>query len=1078
MLKIIISKMLHSSREKLLLECGDLLKKRANFFYLVQSTQLKKTVTKKLIEKFKNQQIVAFLQPEIHLFSSFINEFLKDCALYKKPILASEQKLILKTVTQRLVADHTLTYFKDVIEYDSFYDHLQRWLKEVKGTGDRPEWLTKNLESRKEIELKKIFHAYEDFLHRHSLVDCLDNQQIFLHQINQSSLDYWGERFSQTTLFIFDGFNQMSNLQFRVIKALVRQKKEVVLHILSDETRSELFHSTEEMLEQLAEFAETEDCVCQVIKESKNLRQIDTPLNHLQTSLFKMSDNRPVSNHQIQILEATSSNQEVLEIGRAIRQEKLENPRLKYAEIGVIFNDLSSYQSLIRESFTELAIPYQLSREDKLLKTPIFKLILHIYHVFDSGWSRDSILTMLKSTYLKIIDQKTSGLLEIIARKAGIIKGYSDWKQGLSFFQERIVQEAALRESMEKLQQQIESLFLELKELEKPHQLTIHCQLLWRFLDKYHLTEQILKSTDEKVKSHDLLSLHHLQHLLQRLAAFTQHVEYETFQGKISSRDFLRTLMEGAKDISISEVDLETDAVQIIHPSASSGQSFQLVFIGGLIEGRFPVHEKKDWLGVPAEGKKIWSQAGFSHLLEEKLLFLEAVQTARKKIVFTYPVFLASKTVQPSSFLREVLNIFQEHTIEIIRLIDGQKPKTIVWTESEFEAGLIKELSKQSNPLEAILSMANFSLTDNHRLQRLLLRCQMVKSRASERVSVYDGQLRAKEISAKLAQKYSGDQIYSISQFNEYLRCPFYYFSKRILQLSEVEVPERSLQSKDLGHLYHQILYQFFNDFPGWERETLKQAIKRLQQVSQQVFDQFLSAIILPRRMWSIYQQEILENLEQLLEYEFLEASRQNYQLRPFLLEFSFGLREELQEIGAQSYAQPLIITLQSTVEGEELKLKFAGKIDRIDQSQDGRYLIIYDYKTGKVAKGFDLQLPIYLKAMEQIFQPEKEVIGAGYFSIRECSRKTGIWRDIRRDLLPISQKSKDFFDSEMWQETFVQTDILVSKIFQGMRTGDFRANPLEKCSEYCPYKKICRFQPSRINCRRVNGQEVIGDEL
>lgn len=1066
--------MLHSSREKLLLECGDLLKKRANFFYLVQSTQQKKAVTKKLLEKVNDQQVVAFLQPEVHLFTSFINEFLKDCAFYKKPILPSEQKLILKTVTQRLLADQILTYFKDVIEYDSFYDHLQRWLIEVKGTGD--EWLTKNLESKKEIELRKIYQAYEDFLHRHNLVDCLDNQQVFLQQISQNSLDYWGERFSQATLFIFDGFNRMSSLQIQAIKALITQKKEVILHILGDETRSELFQSTEEMLDRLAKFAAAEDCVCQVIKENeKNL--IDTPLSHLQTSLFKISAHRPVSNHQINIIEATSPNQEVLEIGRAIRQAKLENRRLKYADIGVILRDLASYQSLIRESFTELAIPYQLSREDKLLKTSIFKLILHIYHVFDSGWSRDSVLTVLKSAYLQIIDQKTSGLLEIIARKAGIIKGYSDWKQGLSFFQERVVQEAALRESMEKLQQQIECLFLELKELEKPHQLTRHCQLLWRFLNKYHLTEQILKSPDEKIKSRDLLSLHHLQHLLQRQAAFAQHVENEAFQGKVSSKDFLRALMEGAKEISISEVDLQTDAVQIIHPTASRGQSFQLVFIGGLIEGRFPVHEKKDWLGNPDEGK-IWSQAGFSHLLEEKLLFLEAVQTARKKIVFTYPVFLASKTVQPSSFLREVLNLFQEHTVEITQLIDGQKPETIVWTESEFEAGLIKELSKKSNPLEAMLSLANFSLTDNHRLERLLLRCQMVKSRASEWVSVYDGQLRAKEISTKLAQKYSGDRIYSISQFNEYLRCPFYYFSKRILQLSEVEVPERRLQSKDLGHLYHQILYQFFNDFPGWERETLEHAIKRLQQVSQQVFDQFLSAIILPRRMWSIYQQEILGNLEQLLEYEFLEASRQNYQLRPFLLEVSFGLREELQEIGAQSYAKPLIITIQSTVEGEELRLKFAGKIDRIDQSQDGRYLIIYDYKTGKVAKGFDLQLPIYLKAIEQIFQPEKEVIGAGYFSIRECSRKTGIWRDIRRDLLPISQKSKDFFDSQMWQETFAQTDSLVSKIFQGMRTGDFRVNPLEKCSEYCPYKKNCRFQPSRINCQRVNAQEVTGDEI
>ncbi len=71
----------------------------------------------------------------------------------------------------------------------------------------------------------------------------------------------------------------------------------------------------------------------------------------------------------------------------------------------------------------------------------------------------------------------------------------------------------------------------------------------------------------------------------------------------------------------------------------------------------------------------------------------------------------------------------------------------------------------------------------------------------------------SKEAKTKLADQ-KGKQ-YSASQLEEYAKCPFQYFLKRILQLETIEEPTEELESFELGSIIHSILYEFYFTLKG-----------------------------------------------------------------------------------------------------------------------------------------------------------------------------------------------------------------------------------------------------------------------
>src|SRR5262249_5568729 len=81
-------------------------------------------------------------------------------------------------------------------------------------------------------------------------------------------------------------------------------------------------------------------------------------------------------------------------------------------------------------------------------------------------------------------------------------------------------------------------------------------------------------------------------------------------------------------------------------------------------------------------------------------------------------------------------------------------------------------------------------------------------------------------------------------------------------------------------------------------------------------------------------------------------------------------------------------------------RIKLRGRIDRIDRSGDGK-LIAYDYKSAayhgvrEMEEGIDLQVPIYILALRQLFDAEwGAIVGGGYYELRIGSRNKGLYQE------------------------------------------------------------------------------------
>jgi hypothetical protein len=153
--------------------------------------------------------------------------------------------------------------------------------------------------------------------------------------------------------------------------------------------------------------------------------------------------------------------------------------------------------------------------------------------------------------------------------------------------------------------------------------------------------------------------------------------------------------------------------------------------------------------------------------------------------------------------------------------------------------------------------------------------------------------------------------------------------------------------------------------------------------------------------------------------------------------------------------------------------VKFRGQVDRIDISEDGSRVIVYDYKSGShysyskldsdpVKKGTKLQLPLYSKAVADQY-PDSD-ISASYWFVKESGRD---------ELQPAPAD----YNSERAETALTEA---VSTIVEGIDNGVFPARPgaaaswgdssesYENC-KFCEYSRVCpktkaRFWESKKN--------------
>ena len=119
-----------------------------------------------------------------------------------------------------------------------------------------------------------------------------------------------------------------------------------------------------------------------------------------------------------------------------------------------------------------------------------------------------------------------------------------------------------------------------------------------------------------------------------------------------------------------------------------------------------------------------------------------------------------------------------------------------------------------------------------------------------------------------------------------------------------------------------------------------------------------------------------------------------------------------------------------------------------------------------------NLQIPLYLLALEQLVFGPGRAAGGSYLGLREPSRSNGgIWHQER---LGTVLKSKGLLEGEAWESLLEDVKKQLVTAVSGIRSGRFHMTE-DECPEYCEYRSCCRRTERRFeaNAYPLNEQQT-----
>ena len=546
-----------------------------------------------------------------------------------------------------------------------------------------------------------------------------------------------------------------------------------------------------------------------------------------------------------------------------------------------------------------------------------------------------------------------------------------------------------------------------------------------------------------------------------------------------------------AQTLSISAGD--RDGLRVLEATDVRGLRFRAMFIAGMNEGSFPLRASRDWL-YPHEERERLKKHGLvledistETLLKEEHYFYQCACRATERLYLTRPLAADDgiETV-PSYYIEELRRAIAPAELKRKQIrsdIDSHHVQSIS-SGSELAAKLVRQKAgngqhpRTDSGFSPVVTteLVSRARQEMYVSDSLLRRVAIEMERSGDSFGPYDGQITNHDLRALLVNHFGPDYVYSASGLSAYGNCAFKFFAARVLRLEPRNEAALDLTAIDAGKLLHDILRRFFERhrkqyLPSLDREALRAEIN---DVADDVFREHERLVPpLNERIWKIDCEIRKLILEQVLLHDLrLQEKTQARGMLPTYFELAFGHPSQASD--PSSKAEYLKIPRPGDASAEAASIQ--GQIDRVDVSESGRSIVAYDYKTSQGAKqrdmsaGRQLQIPIYLAALEQLFLPSFELAGGGYYRLRGRGQRLneGLYRKMLSDCTNVTSRTAMVDDIE-WQRIRSEVSRRVWQFIDGMRAGDFRVRPSEgkKTCKFCDHAAVCRYDTYRINRKR-----------
>ena len=526
----------------------------------------------------------------------------------------------------------------------------------------------------------------------------------------------------------------------------------------------------------------------------------------------------------------------------------------------------------------------------------------------------------------------------------------------------------------------------------------------------------------------------------------------------------------------------QTDSsVSVLSLAQTRGLDFDIVILGGLIDGEFPATFRPDAF-VPPNLRHEASDL----LREQRFLFYQALNLFREHLYLVVPECADGVDLIQSPFIDELVRI-ADITVEQAKSDVLFSPEQFLKHYGKSVWAQLEEVGCSSSPVPPQFS--NLTSAARRVLPVVKNSVRVEESRGiTHHLSQYAGQLSPQQLSVSSLKKLNKFQnrIYPVRELESYGQCPFQFFSEYVLlrlkHEHDEEENEDGLTSLGKGRRLHEILVKFYTMRRG--KPAIAQctdiefeaALKELTQIAKDTL-----SVYSPRNLfWEVEMEAIIGGKgKRGILPRFLDQERERKLLvDPCYFEVGFGRGDSsIQGDSTLSSKEPVKVG----------KVNLTGKIDRVEIGNG--IFTIGDYTTGAnipkiraIREGRSLQLSIYLAVVEQLlgklaFQDFKAV-GGIYYILRENGKaELGIGdreyngiafkaHSSNHQLLPRNSKSKhrqaaDFeYEEESMQSVIDRTVLYVSEYVSSISNGKFPLTPHDPqdVCRHCEFKRICRI--------------------
>lgn len=1023
-----------------------IINERLNELLIIVPTNRKIRYLKREFITLSPNQSVSKLN--LHTFETFTREIFLETGFSKSRILSDATAAVL---LNRSFKETKLKYFsnyKDEIPRGTL-DKIKNVISEYKLNGITPSRLfseADKLKSSEKLKAIDIANVYTNYLAACRQLSCYEVGDIYGEVLEQNETKFsekFKSIFNGVNTVIVNGFDEFTQPEIDIINK-VAQIENTRLFILFDYYRfnKNLFGHLDTCFEKLLAkgFREIEDVSTiyfrpyqSSIREKLFLLDPEDKQNRCDLNLFEIA--------------AGNSENEIELIAKEIKGLIL-NENIDPADVAVGFNLISGHSGLVRDIFYKYGIPINLTDRFTLSESQPVIALINFLEILENNFYYKNIFRALTGKWINIAGIDLSNL-QRAASNLRIISGYNIWSETL----ERVITEIRLDESdddmflpvwvYEKAKKDIEIIYGILKPFRSKMPVNIFKTCLFKLISDLRIPQSAINDQQDLIEK----NVKAITVFIEMLKELFDLLILEFGSTKEFSLNFFLTQIKTAVQFTRYNIkERHTGGVLVTSVNELRGLNFDYVFIGGLIDGEFPTryHPEIFYSGSYKKDEQ-------KHILGDRYHFYQTLSCANKSLYLSYSLNDEKKENTPSTFINDFKRLF------LVKSKSNPDYEALIYSKTE----LLKKISNSDTLKNS--SVANVVI-DQGKLQSDLM---IDKNRIQDPFSatVYTGfltnQLDQNEQEILLDQK---NRQFSASQLEEYAKCPFQYFAKRILKLEIIDEPSEEIEALELGSIIHSILFDFYSELKvrkivlsGCNDQTFKNVTELIFNIAKTKLDKL-----------NITSESVFYEKEKILGvagqkrnsilYWFLEEERKNSEdFIPEYFETEFG--------NFSKSADP------ETVDFRVGGVNVRGKIDRIDFNERSAQINVIDYKlggkkpsAGDLQTGLSLQLPLYVYASKILIEAQlNRTLKTGSPFIYSLKLKK---KEFGKKLIHLMGAKRNITEEELIQSNLELIDICLDFIpmyVDNISKGIFNLSQLKdresKVCRFCDFKSICRIQ-------------------